>query len=262
MLTLLLLLICTAATTIGALVGAGGGVIIKPVLDMLELMPVKTASFCSGCTVLCMSLVSLLCTRTSGVKLQVKTSTPLAFGAVIGGFVGKAILEMLAKGHGSNVLGGVQAFFLALITCGVLLYVCHKDSLRSLHVQSIPLCSLIGFVLGVISSFLGIGGGTSNVAVLFYFFSMDAKEASRNSIYIIVFSQLASIATALFTHSVPAFEWIELLGMIAGGISGALISAAISRRLDTKGVEKALKALLVVMIGVNSYNLLKFFIPS
>ena len=52
---------------------------------------------------------------------------------------------------------------------------------------------VIGVFLGIISSFLGIGGGTSNVAVLFFFFSMEAKEAAKNSLYIIIFSQISSI---------------------------------------------------------------------
>lgn len=56
----MLLSICFSASTIGSVVGAGGGVIIKPVLDFTGLMPTATASFCSGCTVLAMSAVSLV----------------------------------------------------------------------------------------------------------------------------------------------------------------------------------------------------------
>ena len=55
---LILLVICFAASTVGAVVGAGGGVIIKPLLDFSGLMPAATASFCSGCTVLAMSTCS------------------------------------------------------------------------------------------------------------------------------------------------------------------------------------------------------------
>lgn len=168
MLAVILFVICMAASAIGSLVGAGGGVIIKPVIDMLGLMSVEAASFCSGCTVLCMSFVSLAITRKSGVKLELKISTPLAVGAVIGGFVGKALLEIVSVRHGSQVLGGVQAVALTLITAGVLLYVINKNRLRSLHIENILPCALIGLFLGVISSFLGIGGGTSNVAILFF----------------------------------------------------------------------------------------------
>ena len=88
---IILFVVCILASSVGAIVGAGGGVIIKPVLDMIGLLPVSTVSFCSGCTVLGMSVCSLIRNRNDGVKLQVKMSTALAIGAVMGGLVGKAM---------------------------------------------------------------------------------------------------------------------------------------------------------------------------
>lgn len=261
MTAIILLIICLLASSVGAIVGAGGGVIIKPVLDMLGILPVSTVSFCSGCTVLGMSVCSLIRNRNDGVKLQIKTSTALAIGAVLGGLVGKWLFELVKNGFGNErVLGAVQAVFLTLITIGVFLYVCNKDKLPSKNVKSILAAVIIGIFLGIISSFLGIGGGTSNVAVLFFFFSMEAKEAAKNSLYIIIFSQISSIVTALMTGSVPDFEWIHLLCMVIGGIGGALTGAAISKRIDNKGVEKILKALLIVIILIDFYNVLKFTI--
>ena len=195
------------------------------------------------------------------LKLQIKTSTALAIGAVLGGLVGKWLFELVKNGFGNErVLGAVQAVFLTLITIGVFLYVCNKDKLPSKNVKNIFAAVIIGIFLGIISSFLGIGGGTSNVAVLFFFFSMEAKEAAKNSLYIIIFSQISSIVTALMTGSVPDFEWIHLLCMVIGGIGGALTGAAISKRIDNKGVEKILKALLIVIIMIDFYNVLKFTI--
>ena len=261
MTAIILLIICLLASSVGAIVGAGGGVIIKPVLDMLGILPVSTVSFCSGCTVLGMSVCSLIRNRNDGVKLQIKTSTALAIGAVLGGLVGKWLFELVKNGFGNErVLGAVQAVFLTLITIGVFLYVCNKDKLPSKNVKNIFAAVVIGIFLGIISSFLGIGGGTSNVAVLFFFFSMEAKEAAKNSLYIIIFSQISSIVTALMTGSVPDFEWLHLLCMVIGGIGGALTGAAISKRIDNKGVEKVLKALLIVIIMIDFYNVLKFTI--
>ena len=261
MTAVILLIICLLASSVGAIVGAGGGVIIKPVLDMLGILPVSTVSFCSGCTVLGMSLCSLIRNRNDGVKLQIKTSTALAVGAVTGGLAGKWLFELVKNGFGNErVLGAIQAVFLTVITIGVFLYVCNKEKLPSKNVKSITAAIVIGIFLGIISSFLGIGGGTSNVAVLFFFFSMEAKEAAKNSLYIIIFSQISSIVSAIMTGSVPEFEWMHLLCMVAGGIGGALIGAAISKRIDNRGVEKILKALLIVIIMIDFYNVLKFTI--
>ena len=40
------------ASTIGAICGIGGGVIIKPVMDAFGVMDVSVINFLSGCTVL------------------------------------------------------------------------------------------------------------------------------------------------------------------------------------------------------------------
>lgn len=258
---IILFVVCILASSVGAVVGAGGGVIIKPVLDMIGLLPVSTVSFCSGCTVLGMSVCSLIKNRNDGVKLQLKMSTALAIGAVGGGLIGKWMFEMVRNGFGNErMLGAIQAIFLTLITIGVFVYICNKDKLPSKHVDNFGVAILIGIFLGIISSFLGIGGGTSNVAVLFFFFSMQAKEAAKNSLYIIIFSQISSIVSAIATGSVPDFTWMNLLFMVLGGISGALIGAAISKRIDNKGVEKLLKGLLLVIIAIDFYNVLKYTI--
>ena len=81
----LFFLISLFSSTIGAISGIGGGVIIKPVLDATGTLSVSTISWLSGCTVLSMSAVSLLRGRKSGVSLEVRSSTALAIGAALGG---------------------------------------------------------------------------------------------------------------------------------------------------------------------------------
>lgn len=47
-------IISLLASVVGAICGIGGGVIIKPTLDLFHLDSVATVSFLSGCTVLVM----------------------------------------------------------------------------------------------------------------------------------------------------------------------------------------------------------------
>ena len=116
--------VCFIASSVGAVVGAGGGVIIKPLLDMVGILPVSTVSFCSGCTVLAMSVCSLIRTRNNGVQLKIKTSTALAVGAVVGGLLGQILFDLVRKSFGNeSVLGAIQATCLTIMTVGVLLYV-------------------------------------------------------------------------------------------------------------------------------------------
>jgi uncharacterized membrane protein YfcA len=259
----LLFLICLLASTIGALVGAGGGVIIKPVVDLFGIYPVSTVSFLSACTVLSMSVFSTISTRGNGIALRIRTSTPLAAGAVAGGIFGNWLFQLVRTSFESErTLGAFQAICLIIIMFVVFVYTSKKDELPSMQVKSLPAIVLIGFFLGVISSFLGIGGGPYNVAVLFLFFSMDAKEAAKNSIYIILLSQIANIASFIVRGAVPAFGWLDLALMIAGGIGGAIVGAAVGKRIDNKAVEKLLKALIVVIIVISAYNLFRFIYPA
>lgn len=255
----ILFLICFIASTFGAIAGFGGGVIIKPVLDAFGILPVSTISFLSGCTVFSMSIASLIRTRGNGVQLSIRTSTPLALGAVAGGLIGKWLFELVRRTfENESTLGLIQAVLLSILNILVFIYICKKDKLKSYHTESIPVALIIGLALGMISSFLGIGGGPCNVAVLFLFFSMDAKTAAKNSIYIILFSQASSIITALATHTVPDFEWLSLLLMAAGGVVGAIVGAAISKRLSTRQVEVLLRGLLAVIICIGFYNVFQF----
>ena len=55
----LVFLIAFGASLIGGICGIGGGVIIKPLLDMMGVADVAMVSFLSSCTVLSMALYNV-----------------------------------------------------------------------------------------------------------------------------------------------------------------------------------------------------------
>lgn len=112
----------------------------------------------------------------------------------------------------------------------------------------------IGITLGIMSSFLGIGGGPINLVVLYYFFSMSTKVAAQNSLYIILISQITSVTTTLFTKTVPEFEWLWLVLMVAGGIGGGAVGRKINKKIDDKHVEILFIGLMFTIIGISCYN--------
>lgn len=256
----LFLLISFGASIAGAICGIGGGVIIKPTLDAFGVLSVATISFLSGCTVLAMSCYSVAKAKLSGESLvDMKTGTPLALGAAIGGVVGKAMFQSIsAMFADKNTVGAVQAACLLVITLGTLIYTLKKESIRTIHITSLPVCVTIGIVLGIFSSFLGIGGGPINLVVLFFFFSMDTKTAAQNSLYIILFSQITSLLNTLFTGTVPEFSIGLLVLMVAGGILGGFCGRVINKRIEARVVDKLFIFLMVVIIGINIYNIYQF----
>lgn len=253
-------LISFGASIAGAICGIGGGVIIKPTLDAFGVLSVSTISFLSGCTVLAMTCYSVFKSKMSGESLiDMRTGTPLAIGAAIGGVAGKSMFQMMSGMFADkDMVGAVQAACLLIITLGTLVYTIRKDSIRTLKVNKMPACVTIGIVLGIFSSFLGIGGGPINLVVLFFFFSMDTKTAAQNSLYIILFSQITSLLNSLITRTVPEFSIWLLVIMVIGGILGGMSGRLINKKIESRVVDKLFVFLMMVIIGINIYNIYQF----
>ena len=164
--------ICFFSSVIGAICGIGGGVIIKPVLDAFHVLDVATISFLSGCTVLSMTTYSVFKSKQSRKShIEQKTGFPLALGAAAGGLLGKWLFSfILSLSSDIDKVGAVQSTCLLIVTIVTFFYTVHKSKIKTLQITSPVICILIGIFLGILSSFLGIGGGPINLFVLFYFF--------------------------------------------------------------------------------------------
>ena len=260
MIHLLIFLICFCACTVGAICGIGGGIIIKPALDTFGIMSASTINFLSGCTVLAMTTYSFGKNKLAGTsKIDQATGIPLALGAAIGGVFGKSLFQMIrSMSSDPTAISAIQAACLVVITLGTLIYTIYKSRIPTHHVTNKLACVVIGLLLGIMSSFLGIGVGPINLVVLFFFFSMDTKKAAENSLYIILFSQTASLISTLATRTVPEFDISILCLMIAGGIIGGIMGRKINKKLDEAAVDKLFIALMILMIVMNTYNFFKY----
>lgn len=258
---ILFFIVSFLSSIVGAICGIGGGVVIKPVLDMLQLGEPATINFLSGCTVLSMSLYSVSkALRAGDSKVEMSTGTPLALGAALGGVAGKELFSAVkAFFNSSPMVGGVQAVALGIITLGTLLYTINKDRIHTHKTSDKVLCVVIGVLLGIMSSFLGIGGGPINLVVLGFCFGMDTKTAAANSLYIILFSQTASLLATLVTGSVPQFRVFALVLMVAGGIGGGIVGRKLNKKMDNRAVDKLFIGLMVLIIGICVYNAIRAF---
>lgn len=250
-------LVCLIATTVGAISGVGGGVVIKPVFDAVAGMSVSQVSFLSGCTVLAMTIVSLL--RSRGEKIELKRGTLLAVGGAVGGLLGKAVFDWVKSLTGNDgLVGVVQSVIMILLTAGVGVYMAFREKIRTKNVQNAALCVIIGLALGVMSAFLGIGGGPINLVVLYYFFSMDTKQAALHSIYVIFFSQAASFVSSLAMQNVPAFDPVTLVVMVVGGVAGGFLGRAFNKKMSVRQVDVLFSVLLAVITLISVYNLVHY----
>jgi len=247
-----------AATIVGSISGIGGGVIIKPVLDAVSGMPSSQISFLSGTTVLTMTIVSLL--RSAKGEQKISTITVyLAIGSAVGGVLGKKIFDIIKTSAGNDAMVSlIQNIVMVVLTGAVFIYTLKKSSIKTLEVKNKVVTVIIGLGLGILSSFLGIGGGPINLMVLSYFFSMDTKTAALNSLFTILFSQVLSLVTTLVTRSVPEFDPLMLILMMVFAVIGAMVGRSLSRRMDSRAVDKLFMVLMVVIIGLSIYNCIRF----
>lgn len=248
------------ASIAGAICGIGGGVLIKPILDACGVLDVSTISFLSGCTVLAMSCYCVLFPDKRGeTQMDLSVSRPLAVGAAVGGAAGKVIFQVLAElSANQNRVGALQAACLLAVTLGTLAYTLMKRKIKTRRVKSRYACLAIGLGLGMCSSFLGIGGGPINLVVLYFFFSMETKEAAGNSLYIILFSQAAALLQSIITGTVPEAGAELVVLMAAGGLLGGAAGRRFNKKLDACAVEHLFSGLMCAIMLICVYNMVRF----
>lgn len=262
---LIFFLVSYISSVIGSICGIGGGIIIKPTLDLLSFMNVETISFLSGCTVLSMSVVSLLNSK-NGHKDEINLIVviPLIIGAILGGIFGKKGFVLLKNLLGnSNYVGFIQSITMSIILIFTIYAVSHfkrGNKFETIFKNNIFLTTIIGLFLGLISSFLGIGGGPMNIIILTLFFLMSARVAALNNLFIIMFSQLSSLLYLIITDKLPDFEVSILILMVAGGIVGGVIGSKYRYKLANTIIEKLFMKAMVAVLLLNIVNAIKFYI--
>lgn len=254
------LVISLLASIIGAICGVGGGIIIKPALDAMGTLSVSTINFLSGCTVLAMSVVSVIkSSREKDAVMQWRIGMPLSLGAVLGGILGKEVFQYTFQIFSNeNYIRVIQSMALIAITFATIIYTVNQKRIKTHQVKSVLVCTCIGLLLGVISSFLGIGGGPINLIVLSYFFTMGTKQAAANSLYIIMFSQLSSIGSTLISHQLPKIELMVLFLMVLGGVLGGALGRNINQKIEEKTVNNLFITMMAIIIVINVYIVIKF----
>lgn len=234
--------------------------IIKPVLDVLGDYDVGTIGILSAATVLSMTCVSLLASVKTDLKINVKQSSLLAVGSIIGGIIGKVLFNYIVFWiNVSDIVTVIQASMLGLLMVLIYISVKYRRKWKTYQLQSPLVIISIGFVLGMIAAFLGIGGGPFNMAILAMFFSMGMKESALNSIFIIFFSQLSALLLTAFTPGFAPFDLSVLPFMIAGGILGGLLGSRLLRMFSDRVVERIFTIGVVGIVFMNIFNIVRYF---
>ena len=105
---------------------------------------------------------------------------------------------------------------------------------------------IIGFVIGILSGLLGIGGGVFLVPVLVSYFAIAQHNAHGTSLAVI-------IPTALVSSSIygwhGSIDFTLSLQILTGSIAGAAIGARIMKKLPAYQL-KRMFGILLIIVGI------------
>lgn len=253
------LLLGAVVGVLAGMLGIGGGLVIVPALLYvftsflgipLELaMPMAIAT----------SLSTIILTGYSSARahfklghIQFEVVLYCAIGIAIGAMIG----PQLATSIDVEQLKSVFALLVLLIAAQMVLIKPKKSDKPT----STPLLLLIGFFTGIVSSFMGIGGGALMVPALVWF-RIDIKQAIGCAAFCGLI--IAIFGTASFVHAgwqltdLPkgAFGYVYLpaaLGIVITSVFTAKLGAKMSHRLNTQ----RLKQIFAVFLLIVSFRML------
>lgn len=251
-------LVVLIATASGSSTGLGGGVVIKPLFDIISSASTATVNFYSSLAVFIMAIVSLMKQLKQHFKFNIQSLLVISLGSIIGGFLGQRLLRLTVTVMPANHVRVLQSMMLFIMLVSVLVYNYIKNRLTSFHLKNMFVILLVGIGLGAFSVFLGIGGGPINVALTMILFSFSLREAAVYSVGIIFFSQFTKMVTIAFSSVKPDINLMVAIVVIVSAIIGGFVGTWINRHASCKVLNQIYNVLLLALVGVTLFNTLNY----
>ena len=279
---------------VAGMFGVGGGFLLTPMLMYLFHVPPPIAVGSALCQKCGTSIASFLKYRHLQ-RGEPRIDMVMMGGSLIGVDAGSRLLTWLtgmgrrqAAGHSILVVqAALDALFILLLTLTAALMA--RDVRASWHrpvprgdvtipgplvtrvrvppfidlpgVQlksvSVPMMAYLGFVLGVASGLMGIGGGVLFTPILMYGFGLSARNAAGTGILLL----FATVALGTFEQALHGFVSLKLaLTILAGSSIGSQLGAMTTNILPNRYLRAAFLGLLVVGIAMIGWDLGGMFI--
>jgi len=250
------------ACVLGAIVGLGGGVFIRPIFDAIGYHNVMNIAFFSSMAILTMAIVSTAKKMKDGLAVKADIAILISAGAVIGGTLGNAILAKLVQRFELEANVQLVQIIVTIFILSVSIYATTKRDLRY-EIKMKSILPIIGVGLGMVAAFLGIGGGPINVPILMIFFGLPIKTATMYSIIIIFFSHASRLIAMGFTEgrilhfsfsNYTYFDLRLLPFVVIAAALGGFLGANLSKVFSEDVVKRLFIGALLAVIVLNMYN--------
>ena len=176
-----LIAIGLAAGLLSGLFGIGGGTIIVPALALWLGMPQRLAAGTSVAAILPAAAVGAISYAVQG-NVDWTAALCLTVGIVAGAQLGTYLLARLPV----SALQWAFMVFLLVVIVTLWFVVPQREDEIGINLLSAALLVLTGFITGVLSGVLGVGGGVIVVPVLMFFFGANDLVAKGSSLVMMI----------------------------------------------------------------------------
>jgi uncharacterized protein len=259
---IILVVIGLIASSLGSLIGLGGGIIIVP--SLLYLSTLSAFGHITPQVAVGTSLFTMIFTGLSSTLAYMKHKTVdyksgliFLIGSGPGSILGAWVTEGLHM-KTFNIFFGLFIIFISII---LLL----KDKLKPIPYRKDrgiirtftdnagktfeygynPIVGvLIAFVVGFLSGVFGVGGGSLLVPTMILVFFFPPHVATATSMFMILPTSLLSSITHITLGNV---DWLYALALVPGAWIGAKVGVLLNTKLKSKTIVLILRTILVIV---------------
>jgi uncharacterized membrane protein YfcA len=250
-------LIILIATTIGAIAGLGGGVIIKPLFDFLGYHDSQTIGVLASFAVFTMSIIALYKHKYRLIKLKLNVILIISMGSFCGGILGEIVFNGI-KNQMQNelLLKLIQSISLMIVLIVIIIYSLFRKHVKTYKISSKVIIFITGLFLGSISVFLGIGGGPLNIIMLSILFSYEMKESVIYSITTVFFAQLSKLSQVYIQNQFRVYDARLVLCICFFALLGGYIGTRINQRINVSSIERVYLFTIFFLVFITVYNII------
>jgi len=242
--TLELVAIGIAVGTLSGFFGVGGGTMTVPLLLYLGF-DIKEAIGISVMQMLAGSIMGALIHRQ---KKSYDTADVKYFG--FGGFAGAVVGGYLVKLSHSHVL---EWLFLSLVLFTLVRVIISSPQPTRNEVNSRPIYTSIGGIIGVFSGMLGVGGSILMTPILVSFMGFELKKASAIGLFFVMFTSSASVLTL---GALGMIDWKVGVIVATSSLAGIWIGIWMMQKIRLHRFKQTLIAFYIFIFCATAYKLL------
>lgn len=248
--------------TLGTLIGAGGGFILVPVLLLLYPSLQSEMITSISLAVVFLNAASGSVAYTKMKRVDFKSALIFALATLPGAIIGAFTTSLIPRRMFDIILGAVL-----VVIAGYLLWrpnlVTIPSKVQPGHTErslvdsqgnryrysfNITTGIVLSFIVGFLSSMLGIGGGIIHVPALTTLLDFPIHIATATSHFILAIMALAGTAVHIFQGNLK-HVWPITLSIGFGVLSGAQLGAYFSDKIHSKWILRAL-AFALLIVGI------------